>query len=180
MTQPDTTKVNAYMTPLPVTVETGMVLSDALERMYMDNIRHLPVVDPAGALVGMVSTRDIAATAALRGVDPSRATVETAMAIVPYTCAEDSALVDVVERMEQDRLGSAVVTREGKPVGIFTTTDALRVLRGQLKGEPVEPLVHPEVAQGEGETERPAIRSRRSAGGVKASDSMVSWFLTKF
>ena len=180
MTDEQPIRVCDYMTPLPVTVEIGMRLSDALDRMFNDNIRHLPVVGTKGELVGMVSTRDIAAAAAIRGINPETATVETAMTVVPFTCAEHSPLVAVVERMEKDRLGSAIITRDGNPVGIFTTTDSLRVLRGLLLGKPVERLVHPEVVEGEGETERHAIRARRSMGGARAKDGMVSWFLAKF
>lgn len=179
MTENETLRVSDYMTELPVTVETGMRLSDALDRMYTDNIRHLPVVDTGGKLVGMLSTRDIAAAAALRGLDPDKATVETAMATVPFTCADHSPLVSVVERMERDRLGSAIVTRDNRPIGIFTTTDALRVLRGQLLGKPVERLVHAEVEEGEGGDKR-TVRAHVRAAGASRTDGMVSWFLTRF
>ncbi len=174
-------RVSDYMTPLPVTVEVGMHLADALDRMYSDNVRHLPVVDEAGKLVGMLSTRDVAAVAALRGVDPREARVEDAMARVPFTCADHSPLVAVVERMERDRLGSAVVVQDDKPIGIFTTTDALRVLRGQLLGKEVEPLVHPEVRKGEGDPDKPHFRQpHQRAKGASHYDGMVSWFLTRF
>jgi acetoin utilization protein AcuB len=180
MTDHEPPRVSDYMTDLPVTVETGMRLSDALDRMYTDNIRHLPVVDDGGKLVGMLSTRDIAAVAAMRGIDPDEATVEMAMATVPFTCADHSPLVAVVERMERDRLGSAVVTRENKPVGIFTTTDALRVLRGKLLGKEVEPLVHPEVKEGEGHPDEPHVHVKPRVKGARSTDGMVSWFLARF
>jgi acetoin utilization protein AcuB len=179
MTQQDPPKVSDYMTDLPVTVEVGMSLGDALDRMYLDNIRHLPVVDEAGKLVGMLSTRDIAAAAAVRGIDPKDAKVEDAMARVPFACADHSPLIAVIERMERDRLGSAIVTRNDKPVGIFTTTDALRVLRGLLLGKPVEPLVHPEVRIGEGDPSKPVRMPHERATGVRSTDGMVSWFLAR-
>ena len=168
------------MTTLPVTVEVGMSLGDALDRMYHDNIRHLPVVDEKGKLVGMLSTRDIAAAAAMRGVDPSRSKVEDAMSVVPFACADHSPLVAVVERMERDRLGSAVVTKDDKPVGIFTTTDALRALRGMLLGKQVEPLVHPEVRPGEGQPDKPHIRQpHERAMSPTRYDNMMMWFLAR-
>jgi CBS domain-containing protein len=176
MTDHEPPRVSDYMTPLPITVETGMSLTDALDRMYSDNIRHLPVVDTNANLVGMLSTRDIAAASALRGLDPDTATVEVAMSTVPFTCADHSPLVAVVERMERERLGSAVVTCEGKPVGIFTTTDALRALRSQLLGKPVAPAMEPEIEQGEG-SDKPVVHIQAQA---RRSDRMVSWFLTKF
>lgn len=179
MTDHEPPRVSDYMTELPITVETGMRLSDALDRMYSDNIRHLPVVDTNAKLVGMITTRDIAAAAALRGIEPETATVETAMSTVPFTCADHSPLLAVVERMERDRLGSTIVTREGAPVGIFTTTDALRALRSQLLGKPVEALVDPEIEEGEG-SDKPTVHVRGRIKGARKTDGMVSWFLTKF
>lgn len=172
--------VGDYMTEIPATIETGMRLGDALDRMYVDNIRHLPVVDERGALVGVLSTRDVAIAAALRGLDPLEARVEAVMSRAPYACAVDTPLVEVVEHMERGRLGSAVVTRAGKPCGIFTTTDALRALRSQLAGRPVEPLVHPNLGRSEEERERPATPPHMPASvRPRASDGMVSWFLAK-
>lgn len=169
-------RVSDYMTPCPVTVETGMLLVDALDRMYADNIRHLPVVDGAGKLLGMLSTRDIAASAAMRRIDPEHATVESAMSAVPFTCADHSPLLAVIERMEARRLGSVVVTRNDKPAGIFTTTDALRVLRGELLGYPVEPLNPAEIAEGEG-AHKPHARVRSHSTGVTPRAGMLSWVL---
>ena len=168
------------MTTLPVTVEVGMSLGDALDRMYSDNIRHLPVVNESGKLVGMLSTRDIAAAAAVGNVDPSQTKVEDAMASVPFACADHSPLVAVVERMERDRLGSAVVTKDEKPIGIFTTTDALRALRGMLLGKRVEPLVHPEIRPGEGEADKPHIRKPHEGPmSPNRYSGMMMWFLAR-
>jgi acetoin utilization protein AcuB len=178
-TQAATPQVREYMTELPVTVEVGMSLGDALERMYQDNIRHLPVVDEHGKLVGMLSTRDIAAAAAINGVDPGRAKVEDAMASVPFTCADHSPLVAVVERMERDRLGSAIVTSDNRPIGIFTTTDALRALRGMLMGTKAAPLVHPEIQPGEGDQRPRAHASHERVKPPTRYDGMMMWFLAR-
>ena len=112
-------------------------------------------------------------------MDPDKATVEFAMAAVPFTCADHSPLLAVVERMERDRLGSTIVTREDKPIGIFTTTDALRALRSQLLGKPVEPLVHAEVEEGEG-SNKPHVHRSTGVRGTTPRNGMVSWFLTRF
>jgi acetoin utilization protein AcuB len=177
MTDHEPPRVSDYMTACPVTVQTGLRLSDALDRMYSDNIRHLPVVDDNGRLVGLLSTRDIAAASALRSLDPDRTTVENAMATVPFTCADHSPLLAVVERMEEHRLGSTVVTRDEKPIGIFTTTDALRALRSQLLGQPVEPLLPPEINIGEG-SDKPHAHVRTRTPGVTPRAGMLSWLLT--
>ena len=52
--------ISDFMTELPATIEVGMKLGDALDRMYQDNIRHLPVVD-GDAVAGVVSIRDVLA-----------------------------------------------------------------------------------------------------------------------
>ena len=153
-------RVSDYMTQCPITVQTGLRLSDALDRMYSDNIRHLPVVDDNGKLVGVLSARDIAQVAASRSLDPNRATVEAAMANVPFTCADHSPLLAVVERMEAQRLGSAVVTRNDKPVGIFTTTEAAPALRSQLPGSRSLRCCHRRLVRVRGPTSRMSALAR--------------------
>ena len=169
-------RISDFMTPCPVTVELGMLLVDALDRMYADNIRHLPVVNSSGNLVGILSTRDIAAVASIRGLDLDRATVESAMTAFPATCADHSPLVAVVGRMEAQQIGSVIVTRNEKPVGIFTTTDALRALRSQLLGVPVARLSAPEIGEGEG-SHKPHPHVRTHAAGVTSRAGALSWLL---
>ena len=56
---PDSTRVSEVMTPDPVTVRPDYTLADALRVMAQLNVRHLPVVDEGGRLVGIISVRDI-------------------------------------------------------------------------------------------------------------------------
>lgn len=168
--------VSDFMTPLPATVDSELSLADALDRMYADNIRHLPVVDEQGKLVGVVSTRDIAVAVSVRGVVPDRATVATAMARDPYSTASDTPLMEVAQHMEKDRLGSTMVVSNGKPVGIFTTTDAMRALRSVMAGEMVEPEVKPTHIVEHGEREAANHPRMRRTG---SSSGMISWFLAK-
>jgi len=162
------------MTPAPVTVSEELTLSDALDRMYSEQIRHLPVVRADRAIVGTISTRDISIAASVRELDPDTTLVKDAMTRVPYTCDAASPLADVATLMERERVGSIIVMEGARPAGIFTTTDALRALRSVLVGALVEPArtptevplsppVHPS---------RPSVRVTRNSG-------MVSWFLTR-
>ena len=171
--------VSEYMTPTPATVAADLTLADAMDRMFADNIRHLPVVNGSGHLVGMLSTRDIALAASLRGVDPSKIAVEAAMSPAPYTCEASTPISDVAFAMEKGRLGSAIVTNEGKPIGMFTTTDAMRVLRSMIAGKPVDAAVHPtHIVEHEEPNERrradfPSIHGK----GLSAGAGTLSWFL---
>jgi CBS domain-containing protein len=47
------------MTENPVVINENTQVTEAMEKMRELNIRHLPVVDASGRLVGMVSIRDI-------------------------------------------------------------------------------------------------------------------------
>jgi CBS domain-containing protein len=54
---PETTRVDAVMTPNPQTVEADVPLGHALHLMYEGGFRHVPVVED-GRPVGMISARD--------------------------------------------------------------------------------------------------------------------------
>ncbi len=137
-----TTTISEYMTRNPMTIAPNLRLEDARERMYVNNIRHLVVVD-GPTVVGVLSTRDLYLLASLVKLDQAEVTVASAMAVKPFTCGPQTPLLDVAREMEAHRYGCAVVIDQGKPVGIFTTTDALRALRAQLLGVKVPPQVRP-------------------------------------
>ena len=130
--------VGEYMTKQPATVDSGLQILDALDRMYSDGIRHLPVVDEAGSLVGMLSSRDIANVATHAPWKVEKTTVAEVMAKEPFHCSAETALTEVALEMETKKIGSTVITVEDRPVGIFTTSDALRAVRSLVAGEFVE------------------------------------------
>jgi CBS domain-containing protein len=51
--------VSEVMTAVPNTIRTDQTIDDSLNLMLTGGYRHLPIVDPDGALVGLVSVRDI-------------------------------------------------------------------------------------------------------------------------
>ncbi len=178
MTEQETTpRVDHFMTPTPATVHSGLRLVDALDRMYSDNVRHLPVVNDDGALVGIISTRDAAVMASLRGGGPETTLVQTAMMPAPYSCARGADLLGVIEHMEEHRIGSVVVVEDGKPIGVFTTTDALRALRTMIVGGPVTPLVRPRhlVDSDEAGTDGHDLRHTSTSRSQSRSAGMLSW-----
>ena len=58
---PYDTPVGNVMTRSPVTIKASEPLSKAIELMNEKNIRHLPVVDESGRVVGIITTRDVTA-----------------------------------------------------------------------------------------------------------------------
>lgn len=133
-----TTTVGEYMTPSPHSVAVDRKLADAHKLMRQYKIRHLPVLE-GGALVGLVSERDLALVETLRDVDPAEVEVEEAMSPDPYVVSSDTPLQEVAITMWKKKYGSAVV-KDGKHIaGVFTTTDALRVLVTMLATAPKKP-----------------------------------------
>jgi acetoin utilization protein AcuB len=121
--------IEQFMTPNPLCIDRHDLLSTATARMRARGLRHLPVLD-TGKLVGLVSQRDIALAVALPSEDPTAEQVEDAMTKKVYVVAPDRPVEEVAAKMVESRYGCAVVARDEKVVGIFTTTDALRALVG--------------------------------------------------
>jgi acetoin utilization protein AcuB len=135
--------VGQYMTRAPVTVDEGLLLGDAAERMAIDNIRHLVVLDALGHVVGVLSAGDVAVALSLPGAHGERLRVRDAMSDNPYVCGPAVPIGDVALAMEAHRWGCAIVLEGDEVVGVFTTTDALRALRELATGMVAAPAVHP-------------------------------------
>ena len=116
------------MTPFPETVSASASLEEAKQLMYAKNIRHLPVTED-DRLVGVLSDRDVKLAIAVhrRKSADIDLTVADACHFEAYTVDHDERANEVVEHMAKNRIGSALVTRNGKLVGIFTTTDVCRL-----------------------------------------------------
>jgi acetoin utilization protein AcuB len=124
--------IDQFMTRHPHTIGRDRPLSAAHEVMRTLRIRHLPVLE-GGRLVGVLSQRDLYFTETLRDVDADTVTVDEAMSSDVYTVPPDCSLGAVASAMLAQRFGCAVVVRDDQVVGIFTTTDALRVLVGIIE-----------------------------------------------
>lgn len=124
--------VRQFMTHDPVTIDGGLSVVDARERLFQTNARHLPVY-VGGHLVGILSDRDIARVAAVDGFEDKNATAEQVCTPNPYVVAPDAPLAEVARTLAEQKMGSALVMNEGQLLGIFTTTDALLALVSLLQ-----------------------------------------------
>lgn len=120
-------RIERYMTPAKHWVTPADTLTTAKSLMEGHAIRHLPVVD-AGAVVGIVTMSDLYVMEATFSVDPDKTAVEDAMSRDVYTVPPAEPLERVVATMAERYIGSALVVDGGKLIGLFTTTDACRVL----------------------------------------------------
>lgn len=118
--------MKSVMTPFPYSIDINATIREAQAMMSDHDIRHLPVKDN-GELVSVISDRAIrlATQASVeRSIDQLR---------VRDLCEAEAYIVDLTERLDsvllrmaQRHIGSVLVAKNGKLVGIFTTTDACR------------------------------------------------------
>jgi len=128
------------MTSLPLSVALDARVLEARELMAEHDIRHLPVTED-GRLVGVVSQRDIALV-----LDPAldvpfheELRVATVCSLDAYVVEPETPLDAVVAEMARRRIGSALVARRGRLLGILTATDACRLLAEAVHGRPLGP-----------------------------------------
>ena len=119
--------IKAVMTPFPHSIDIDAGLDEARKLMADHAIRHLPVVED-GELIGMLSQRDMDRA---EKMGPTR--VREVCSRRTYCVDMSTPVTHVLKRMAEDHVGSAMVTRQGKLAGIFTTTDACRAYAETLE-----------------------------------------------
>jgi CBS domain-containing membrane protein len=118
-------RIASLMTRHPVTVADDATVEAAAERLRHCRIRHLPVVDAAGALAGVISLRDVVPA-------DKNALVRDIMKVPVLTTTEEEPAVRACERMLQRHISCLPVVEGGRLLGIFTATDALRHAKSML------------------------------------------------
>ncbi len=126
--------IRTLMTPTPVSIGRQQPMAEASRRMTEHRIRHLPVLD-GGRVVGIISDRDLAMVESFPGVDTETVTVEEAMTPDPYVVGPEEPLAAVISALAEHKYGTAVIVKDNRLAGIFTTVDALRVFAGSLRGD---------------------------------------------
>jgi len=122
-------QVIAFMTPFPHSIDVDAPLEDAHRLMRGRRFRHLPVIS-GGEIVGVLTDRDIKLVLGPDFGSPDERELRVRDAYVERPCVVPAStpVAKVARVMAQNRIGSAIVTKHGKLVGIFTVTDACRAL----------------------------------------------------
>jgi acetoin utilization protein AcuB len=132
--------VAAVMTREPFTAAPDEPLLDAAARMSERRVRHLPVVDAEGRVLGVLSDRDVRtalggiARGADRLVPPRLQLLEVAAAMTrgPITARPETPLMDVAAIFVDHRIGALpVVDAERRLLGIVSYIDVLARLAGR-------------------------------------------------
>lgn len=115
------------MTPFPYHVDATAPLEEARALMREHEIHHL-AVKRGDAIAGVVAMRDLPHPAD----DGGRAVREVAMGD-PYVVDINTRVDEVALTMAARHIDCALVTRDGHLAGLFTTTDACRLLGEHLR-----------------------------------------------
>ncbi|MFV9505606.1 MAG: CBS domain-containing protein [Oscillochloridaceae bacterium umkhey_bin13] len=119
--------VRDRMSAHPVTIEPESSALSALGIMQYHHLRHLPVVDPSGRVVGMLAERDLL-LAASRHLHAGMEVTEV-MAHQVVTVNPETPLADAASLMAQHHFGSLpVIDADNIIVGIITESDLFRAL----------------------------------------------------
>lgn len=125
-----------HMTTCPHSVGAEQSLDRAVDAMRKFGVRHMPVLH-GGELVGMLSDRDIALLEGLTAEARETLTVEDVMSPEPYAVTGDTPLAAVLRGMERRHVGSVVILDNDNHIaGIYTSTDAVRMLADHLNAPP--------------------------------------------
>ena len=128
-------QVIAFMTPFPYSIDIDAPLASAHQLMREHNFRHLPVTS-GGGLVGILTDRDLKLILGpdFGGASERELQVRDAYVERPCVVPASTPVATVARTMADNHIGSAIVTKRGKLVGIFTVTDACRALARVLEG----------------------------------------------
>lgn len=134
---PRPTLVRDLMTSDVVTLERNEKLVVADDVMRLGRIRHLPIVDEEGGLVGIVSQRDLFHSGLMKALGyGSHAqhnvldmlVVKEAMKTDVVTIAPNTPLVDAAKLMFDRKIGCLVVLEGKKIAGILTEGDFVKLV----------------------------------------------------
>ncbi|MGI9102336.1 MAG: CBS domain-containing protein [Terriglobales bacterium] len=139
--------VRNYMTTTVSTLNEKGFLLDAALLIRRTGKRHVPVLGENGAVVGIVTDRDVSrmAPSLLGRVTPEEynavfevTPITRAMTRNPITVSPDTSMRVAVSTLYSKKIGALPVVEGEKLVGIVTVSDALGLLNELLAEEATE------------------------------------------
>ena len=117
-------KIHSLMIPDPITITANASISEAIELMKINSIRHLPVVSKGKKLEGFLTLVDLK-----QGLIPSMLgdlTLQDLMIKEPITVDPDDDIEFAAQLIYKNKIGGMPVVKDDQLVGIITATDILR------------------------------------------------------
>jgi CBS domain-containing protein len=127
------------VTPIP----SDATLVEAAHQMRVSGIGGLPVQDPEGNIIGIVTERDIIVRALAEGRDARAARVREVATIEPVTCAPEDRVDIALSLMRKHEVQHLPVVEDSEVVGVISLADIAFQRpdeeRGSLDVHPTEP-----------------------------------------
>lgn len=120
--------IKQTMTKKLVTIPWGSTLAEADELMGEKRIRHLPVIDEDGDVLGILAKKDVSTLISSKSL-----TVEKVMMAPVEYVDEEVSLRSAILKMLEKKISCLLISNsEGQAVGILTTDDLLWYLAHML------------------------------------------------
>jgi CBS domain-containing protein len=137
-TKPAPRTVDDLMSIEPVVVHADASLSEAVQTMDDQSISGLPVVGPAGDLVGVISEVDLVHARATEWLwaNWTGLAVRHLMTSPPLTIRRSETLEVAARKMERNHVHRLVVVADDDdalPVGVISTSDLVRALASETR-----------------------------------------------
>jgi CBS domain-containing protein len=117
--------VGQFMSTDLFTVRPDDLVDLAACVMDWRHVRHVPVEDDEGRLIGLLSHRELLKLVARGRSRAASVTVKEVMKPQPYTISPNSSTLEAIELMRRHNIGCLPVVDEGKLVGLITAYDFL-------------------------------------------------------
>jgi acetoin utilization protein AcuB len=117
-------KIQSLMIKHPITIGPNASVSEAIELMKANSIRHLPVVRGGNKLEGFLTLADLK-----QGLIPSMlgdVSLDDLIIRNPITVSPDDDIEYAAKLIYKHKIGGMPVVKDGRLVGIVTATDMLR------------------------------------------------------
>jgi len=126
--------INEIMTTDLFTLQAEASLAEAEQLMKEHRVRHIPIIDDANKLLGLITQRDILASAS------TGASVGDVMRRDIYTISETADMRAAALMLQKHKIGSLPVVQDDRLVGIITDSDYVGLAINLLEQmEEIEP-----------------------------------------
>lgn len=115
--------VRHVMTEAPKTLSPERTVADAAGLMAQYDIGVIPLANENGALVGIVTDRDLVLRVLAKQRDPGDVTLGEIATTTPVTITPDMNIAQARDLMSQHKIRRLPVVKEGKLVGIVSLGD---------------------------------------------------------
>lgn len=181
--------VKDRMSVHPLTISQDESISAAHRYMNEQHVRHLPVVDKAGKMVGVVTEDD------LLKAEPSGVTllsiweinslltkvkIKDVMVRDVITTTEDTPIEEAAQLLLEHKIGCLPVMRDGMLVGIITESDIFRTFMELFSARQKGLRITLEIPDTEGQLAKVAQAIADQGGYISACGTFMSEDPTKW